>query len=173
MCSVHGNQAMPGTVVSASLPSLCQCCSRLLCHCRVAVVKVQPQYLAPHGLVTRDLHTATAATWPRQGSQLCRKTPHATLSQQLHMPLNVTLHVWRVYSVHNQFVYQSLPMTPDPCSTADSCHARRDRETQRRQQNTDSLKHSAPMHIRRSCTTHLCSQADCIPVTPKSAIVCQ
>ena len=37
--------------------SLCQCCSHLVCHVRVAVVKGTQQHLAPHGLVLGTLHT--------------------------------------------------------------------------------------------------------------------
>jgi hypothetical protein len=42
-------------------PSLCQFSSRLLCYCRVTVIKVQSQHLAPHGLVTRILPATAAA----------------------------------------------------------------------------------------------------------------
>jgi hypothetical protein len=33
--------------------------ARLLCHLRVAVVKVAPQQLPPHGLITWGLHSNT------------------------------------------------------------------------------------------------------------------
>lgn len=37
--------------------SVFQCCSRLLCHIRIAVVEVQLQHLTPGGLTTRTLHS--------------------------------------------------------------------------------------------------------------------
>jgi hypothetical protein len=38
------------------MPSLCQTCSRLLHHSRIVVIKVQPQDLPPHMLITSGLH---------------------------------------------------------------------------------------------------------------------
>lgn len=59
LCKRWGVQWWPPSLLHkgccTSLPSLCQCCSRLLGHFRVTVVEVEPQHLAPHGLLTRIL----------------------------------------------------------------------------------------------------------------------
>ena len=55
--------------------SLCQCCCRLLCHPRVAVIEVQTQHLPPHGLVTRGLHSHNSD----QGSAVLGNLHHAML----------------------------------------------------------------------------------------------
>ena len=56
--------------------------ARLLCHLRVAVVKVAPQELSPHGLVTRGLHSRTntvhiegSFAYQRHVGKPCRSTP--------------------------------------------------------------------------------------------------
>jgi hypothetical protein len=58
-----------GVAAALHLP---QCCSRLLCHCRVGVVKVEPQQLSPHGLnITcnnRSIISRSSSTSSRQGS---------------------------------------------------------------------------------------------------------
>lgn len=74
------HQELPASVAAAPHPpSLCQC-GRLLCHFRVAVV--EPQQLAPHGLVTRGLHSHSSSH--RAGPSVEGNTAGTNLAVLMH-----------------------------------------------------------------------------------------